>query len=59
MLPLLFYFNLSSPSGIATGTALRVHAIRRFRNIAASALIKTIHFIIVFSEFFFCFQRDS
>jgi hypothetical protein len=46
----IFYFNLSSPSGIATCAAL--HAIRRFRmlcmqfadsagNIAAGALIQT------------------
>jgi hypothetical protein len=41
MLPPFFYFNLSSPSGIATCIAL--HAIRRFpgRKFAAGALIQT------------------
>ncbi len=55
-----FNFNLSSPTVIATGTAL--HAIRRFRRQhcrrrGALIHINTVHFIDVFSEFFFCVQR--
>ena len=39
MLPLFFYFNLSSPSGIATCAAL--HAIRRFRRQCCSRCSNT------------------
>jgi hypothetical protein len=57
--PPFLNFKLSSPSGIATCTAL--HAIRRYAgNIASGALILTnTLYYCIFSEFFFCFQRDS